>query len=125
MECWKENVIIWLEMIVLHGGLYVGCGDADAMVTGGTRHHAATVEKLTKVVEARPGEIIFGLTLMVSRGRTVFIADTNVHDNPTAEQLVQIAISSTRVAKLLVLIQKLLFFLTQHLENLQLKEQSM
>ena len=85
---------------VTWGACMVGCGDADAMVTGGTRHHAATVEKLTKVVEARPGEIIFGLTLMVSRGRTVFIADTNVHDNPTAEQLVQIAISSTRVAKL-------------------------
>ncbi|MGA0214793.1 MAG: NADP-dependent malic enzyme, partial [Pelagibacteraceae bacterium] len=83
---------------VTWGACMVGCGDADAMVTGGTRHHAATVEKLTKVVEARPGEIIFGLTLMVSRGRTVFIADTNVHDNPTAEQLVQIAISSTRVA---------------------------
>ena len=85
---------------VTWGACMVGCGDADAMVTGGTRHHAATVEKLTKVVEARPGEIIFGLTLMVSRGRTVFIADTNVHDNPTAEQLVQIAISSTRVARL-------------------------
>ncbi len=85
---------------VTWGACMIGCGDADAMVTGGTRHHAATVEKLTKVVEARSGEIIFGLTLMVSRGRTVFIADTNVHDNPTAEQLVQIAISSTRVAKL-------------------------
>ena len=74
---------------VTWGACMVGCGDADAMVTGGTRHHAATVEKLTKVVEARPGEIIFGLTLMVSRGRTVFIADTNVHDNPTAKVLNQ------------------------------------
>ncbi len=85
---------------VTWGACMVGCGDADAMVTGGIRHHAATIEKLTKVVEARHGEIIFGLTLMVSKGRTVFIADTNVHDNPTAEQLVQIAISSTRVARL-------------------------
>jgi len=85
---------------VTWGACMVGCGDADAMVTGGIRHHAATIEKLTKVVEARPGEIIFGLTLIVSKGRTVFIADTNVHDNPTAEQLVQIAISSTRVARL-------------------------
>ena len=85
---------------VTWGACMVGCGDADAMVTGGIRHHAATIEKLTQVVEARPGEIIFGLTLMVSKGRTVFIADTNVHDNPTAEQLVQIAISSTRVARL-------------------------
>ena len=85
---------------VTWGTCMVANGDADAMVTGGTRHHAATMEKLLKVTEARPGEIVFGLSLMVSRGRTVLIADTNVHDNPTAEQLVQIAISSTRIARL-------------------------
>jgi len=84
---------------VTWGSCMVGCGDADAMVTGGTRHHAATIEKLNKVVNSRPGEIIFGLTMLVSKGRTVFVADTNVHDNPTAEQLVE-AISSTRVARL-------------------------
>ena len=85
---------------VTWGSCMVACGDADAMVTGGTRHHAATIEKLSKVVDSRPGEIIFGLTMLVSKGRTVFVADTNVHDNPTAEQLVKIAISSTRVARL-------------------------
>ena len=78
----------------------VACGDADAMVTGVTRHHAASIEKLKKVVSSRPGEIVFGLTMLVIKGRTVFISDTNVHDNPTAEQLVQIAISSTRIARL-------------------------
>jgi malate dehydrogenase (oxaloacetate-decarboxylating)(NADP+) len=85
---------------VTWGSCMVACGDADAMVTGGTRHHAATIEKLNKVVDSRAGEIIFGLTMLVSNGRTVFVSDTNVHDNPTAEQLVQIAISSTRVARL-------------------------
>ena len=85
---------------VTWGSCMLACGDADAMVTGGTRHHAATIEKLNKVVDSRPGEIIFGLTMLVSKGRTVFVSDTNVHDNPTAEQLVQIAISSTRVARL-------------------------
>jgi len=85
---------------VTWGSCMVACGDADAMVTGGTRHHAATIEKLNKVVESRPGEIIFGLTMLVSKSRTIFVADTNVHDNPTAEQLVEIAISSTRVARL-------------------------
>jgi len=85
---------------VIWGSCMVACGDADAMVTGGTRHHAATIEKLNKVVNTRPGEILFGLTMLVSKGRTIFVADTNVHDNPTAEQLVQIAMSSTRVARL-------------------------
>ena len=38
---------------------------------------------------------------MVNRGRTVFISDVAVHEIPTAEQLVQIAISSARVAKII------------------------
>ena len=37
---------------------------------------------------------------MVNRGRTVFVSDITVHEVPTAEQLVQIAISSARVTRL-------------------------
>jgi len=52
------------------------------------------------VIDPRSGEIIFGLNIMVNRGRTVFVADITVHEIPTAEKLVQIAISSSRVARL-------------------------
>ena len=41
----------------------IACKDADAMVTGNIRHYAASIEKLKHVVEARPGEEIFGKTL--------------------------------------------------------------
>ena len=34
---------------VTWGSCMVACGDADAMVTGGTRHHAATIEKLNNI----------------------------------------------------------------------------
>ena len=49
----------------------VSCGDADAMVTGNTRRYSASLKKITTVVNARPGEIIFGLNLVVNRGKTV------------------------------------------------------
>ena len=47
----------------------IACKDADAMVTGNIRHYAASIEKLKKVVEARPGEEIFGMTMIVSKGK--------------------------------------------------------
>ena len=78
----------------------VDCGDADAMVTGNIRHYAASIESLKKVVEARPGEILFGLNMLITPGKTIFIADTSVNDFPSSENLVKIAISSVRVAKL-------------------------
>jgi len=85
---------------VIWGACMIACGDADAMVTGNTRRYSETLEKIRSVVEARPGEILFGLNMMISKARTVFIADTTVHEFPSAEQLAKIAISSARIAKL-------------------------
>src|SRR5581483_3609906 len=59
----------------------VACGDADALVIG-----------------ANPGQLGFGLAMLISRGKTVFIADTTAHPNPTAEELADIAIQSAAKA---------------------------
>jgi malate dehydrogenase (oxaloacetate-decarboxylating)(NADP+) len=82
------------------GSSMIACGDADAMVTGNIRHYAASIEKLKKVVDSRPGEEIFGMTMMVSRGKTILVADTNVQDFPSSERLVNVSISCVRVARL-------------------------
>jgi malate dehydrogenase (oxaloacetate-decarboxylating)(NADP+) len=85
---------------VTWGSCMVACGDADAMVTGNTRRYSETLDKINNVVDPRPDEILFGLNMMVSKNKTVFIADTTVHEYPSAEQLSRIAISSARIAKL-------------------------
>jgi malate dehydrogenase (oxaloacetate-decarboxylating)(NADP+) len=86
---------------IVFGSCMVDLGDADAMVTGVTRTFSDTLENIKYVVDERPGEIIFGLTIVVTKKGTVFIADTNVHEYPTAENLADIAISSARVARTL------------------------
>lgn len=86
---------------IVFGSCMVDLGDADAMVTGVTRTFSDTLENIKYVVDERLGEIIFGLTIAVTKKGTVFIADTNVHEYPTAENLADIAISSARVAKTL------------------------
>ena len=37
------------------GASMIACKDADAMVTGNIRHYAASIEKLKKVTDPRPG----------------------------------------------------------------------
>ncbi len=85
---------------VIWGASMVECGDADAMVTGNIRHYAASIESLKKVVDPRPGETIFGLNMLITPKKTIFIADTQVNDFPSAEKLTKIATSSVRVARL-------------------------
>jgi malate dehydrogenase (oxaloacetate-decarboxylating)(NADP+) len=82
------------------GSAMIACKDADAMVTGNIRHYAASIEKLKKVVDPRPGEEIFGMTMLVSKGKTILVADTNVQDFPSAERLANVSISCVRVARL-------------------------
>ncbi len=85
---------------VVWGSCMVSCGDADAMVTGNSRKYSSSLEKITKVVDSRPGEIMFGLNMIINKGKTVFIADTAVHEYPSSEELSKIAISSARVVRL-------------------------
>jgi malate dehydrogenase (oxaloacetate-decarboxylating)(NADP+) len=82
------------------GSSMIACNDADAMVTGNIRHYAASIEKLKKVVAPRTGEAIFGMTMIISKGKTILVADTNVEDFPSAERLVNISISCVRVSRL-------------------------
>jgi malate dehydrogenase (oxaloacetate-decarboxylating)(NADP+) len=82
------------------GSSMIACKDADAMVTGNIRHYAASIEKLKKVVDPRQGEEIFGMTMMVSKGKTILVADTNVRDFPSANRLAKVSISCVRVARL-------------------------
>ena len=94
---------------VIWGSCMVACGDADAMVTGNTRRYGQSLNKIIKVVDPRPGEIMFGLNMIVNKGRTVFIGDTSVHEYPSSEQLAEIAISSARVVRLFGFTPKVAF----------------
>jgi len=90
----KSDRVTW-------GSCMVACGDADGMVAGNTRHFSATVNKLTQSVGTRKDEILFGLCIYVSKGKTILIADTNVIEYPTSEELVEMTISSARIAEML------------------------
>jgi len=85
---------------VMFGACMVASGDADAMVTGNTRRYAASLDKIKRVIPPRPGEIMFALSMVVSRGKTIFMADTHVHEYPNAQQLADIATSCARVVRL-------------------------
>jgi malate dehydrogenase (oxaloacetate-decarboxylating)(NADP+) len=77
----------------------VQCGDADAMVTGLTRNYYDSLEDVLKVVDNKPGKMVFGLTMMIAKGRTVFISDTTVNELPTPDELADIAIQTAEEAR--------------------------
>src|SRR5438105_553924 len=70
----------------------VALGDADAMVTGVTRHFSAALQDIRHCIDDKPGHRVMGLSLVIARGRTVLVADTAVTELPSAEILAEIAV---------------------------------
>ncbi|WP_026500865.1 NADP-dependent malic enzyme [Bartonella elizabethae] len=69
----------------------VALGDADAMVTGVTRNYETALVDIRRAIDEKPKERLIGISMAICRGRTVFIADTAVYENPNAEELADIA----------------------------------
>jgi malate dehydrogenase (oxaloacetate-decarboxylating)(NADP+) len=74
-------------------------GEADAMITGTTRPFSQSLRQVRLVVENEPEATPFGVTVVVSRGHTVLIADTAVTERPTPEQYAAIAMRSSAFAR--------------------------
>ena len=98
----RNDRVIWASCMV-------ACGDADGAVTGNTRRFGASFEKVTQVIDARPGEIMFGLNMVVAKGKTIFVGDTSVNEYPSSEELAEIAISAARVVKMFGFVPKVAF----------------
>jgi len=83
---------VFAALMVVHGY-------ADAMLSGVTRNWTSVFEDVRRVMDPRPGRHIIGISLALSRGRAVLVADTSVHDMPTAEQLANIATEAASAAR--------------------------
>ncbi len=89
----RNDRVIWAASMV-------ACGDADGAVTGNTRRFGSSLDKIKQVVNVRSGEIMFGLNMVVYKGKTIFVGDTSVHEYPSSEQMADMAISTARVVRL-------------------------
>jgi malate dehydrogenase (oxaloacetate-decarboxylating)(NADP+) len=77
----------------------VATGAADGMVTGVTRPYAVVLKDIRKVIDPKPGHRVIGVSVVIARGRTVLVADTAVHDMPSAAELAEISVEAAGVAR--------------------------
>ena len=83
------------RMVNLDRNVFAACmvanGHADGMVSGLTRSFQPTFEHVTRVIDPVANSNFVTTTLLISKGRTVFIGDTSIHERPTGEELATIA----------------------------------
>ncbi len=83
----------------IFGSLLVKMGVADAMITGVTRPYGQTLREVKRVMDPAAGRTPFGIHVMVTKDKTVFLADTTVHERPSASELADIAEGTVAVAR--------------------------
>ncbi|OYW79654.1 MAG: NADP-dependent malic enzyme, partial [Asticcacaulis sp. 32-58-5] len=74
-------------------------GHADGMVTGLTRAFDQAFDDVLRVVDPAPGGRVMGMSIILAKGKTVFIADTTVAELPTPEELGDIAIEAAMAVR--------------------------
>jgi malate dehydrogenase (oxaloacetate-decarboxylating)(NADP+) len=75
------------------GCMMVECGDADCMISGLAKNYPDTIRPALQTIGTEDGvQKIAGMYLMLTKKGPLFLADTTVNFNPTADELVEITL---------------------------------
>ena len=77
----------------------VALGDADAMVTGLSRSYSVSLDGVLAVIDPGPHRLVFGISILLTGQGTVLVADTAMHERPSAPQLAAIAKATAAAAR--------------------------
>lgn len=82
------------------GCMMVECGDADAMISGLAKNYPDTIRPAIQTIGTEEGvQNIAGMYMMLTKKGPLFLADTTVNFNPTAEQLAEITLMVAKEVK--------------------------
>ncbi len=77
----------------LIGSLLVDNGDADGMICGTFSHYQLHLDYVQSVIDKKEGvSDFYAMNAVLMQNRNIFIADTYIHEDPTAEQLAEMTI---------------------------------
>lgn len=91
----------WMRERNYFAAMMVNEGEADALVTGYSRSYPSVVKPIMQLIGKAPGISIIATTnmMMTNRG-PMFLSDTAINPNPTADDLAKIALMTAKTVKM-------------------------
>ncbi|MBP6072928.1 MAG: NADP-dependent malic enzyme [Flavobacterium sp.] len=91
----------WMRERNYFAAMMVNNGEADAMVSGYSRSYPSVVKPLMQLIGKAPGVSLIATTnmMMTNRG-PMFLSDTAINPNPTADDLAKIALMTAKTARM-------------------------
>lgn len=88
-----------MRQVNYFGAMMVEAGHADGVLNGITQSYSSTLKPAIQVIGAKSGQKLAGIYMFIFKKRVLWLADTTVNIDPTAEELADIAIETGRLAK--------------------------
>jgi len=79
--------------------MMIDLGDADGLVNGANTNYADAVKPILHTIGLAKEHVPAGLNILITDNKILFLTDTTVNPNPTAEQCAQIALQASFVAE--------------------------
>lgn len=98
----RKGINRYESLKIMRDRNYFGCmmvetGDADAMISGLTRNYDETIRPAIQIIGTEEGvKKIAGMYLLLTKKGPLFLADTTVNFNPTAEELAEITLMAAK-----------------------------
>ena len=90
------------------GSMMVDLGHADAMITGLTRSYRSCVRPIIQIIGLEKDvNTVSGLYILNTKRGPMFLADTTINLNPTAEQIAEITNNVSKIVRKLQIIPKI------------------
>jgi malate dehydrogenase (oxaloacetate-decarboxylating)(NADP+) len=91
----------WMRERNYFASMMVNEGDADAMLTGYSRSYPSTVKPVMQMIDKANGVTKIATTnMMMTKRGPLFLSDTAINPNPTAEDLAKIALMTARTVRM-------------------------
>lgn len=91
----------WMRERNYFAAMMVNEGDADAMVTGYSRSYPSTVKPIMQLIDKAPNVTRVATTnMMLTKRGPIFLSDTAINPNPTADDLARIALMTARTVRM-------------------------
>jgi malate dehydrogenase (oxaloacetate-decarboxylating)(NADP+) len=91
----------WMRERNYFAAMMVNEGDADAMVSGYSRSYPSVVKPLMQLIGKASGiTLIATANMMMTNRGPMFLSDTAINPNPTADELAKIALMTAKTARM-------------------------
>jgi len=91
----------WMRERNYYAAMMVNEGEADALVTGYSRSYPSVVKPILQLIDKAPGiSLVATANMMMTKRGPMFLSDTAINPNPTADDLAKIALMTAKTVRM-------------------------